>query len=88
MCLSTEASNFALAPRTCHDRHVGPVLRGDGVMTRDVIVVILVREVQQQIIGARRDDWSKLQLHVSYFYMCMSSKQSNRKRHTNITKLG
>ena len=52
MCLSAEASNVPMAFRTCHDRHVGSVLRGDGVVTRDVIVVILVLEVEQQIIGA------------------------------------
>ena len=35
---------------------IAAVLRGDGVVTGDVIVVVIVREVQQKVVGAGRDD--------------------------------
>ena len=57
MCLSAEASDIASTLRVKHTADVSAVLRGDGVVTRDVIVVVLVREVQQKVVGAGRDDW-------------------------------
>ena len=57
MCLSAEASDIASSFRVKHTADVSAVLRGDGVVTGDVIVMVLVREVQQKVVGAGRDDW-------------------------------
>ena len=57
MCLSAEASDIASTLRVKHTADVSAVLCGNSVVTGDVIVVVLVREVQQKVVGAGRDDW-------------------------------
>ena len=59
VCVSGEAGDVAASIRVILPVNSGAVLGGDGVVARDVIVVILVREVEQKVTGARRDDWSK-----------------------------
>ena len=57
MCLSAEASDIASTLRVKHTADVSAVLRRDGVVTGDVIGVVLVWEIQQKVVGAGRDDW-------------------------------
>ena len=57
MCLSAEASDIASTLRVKHTADVSAVLRRDGLVTGDVIIVVLVREVQKKVVGAGRDDW-------------------------------
>ena len=56
MCVSTKAGDIAFADRIRPYVDILTVLRGDGVVTCDVIVVFLVREVQEKVVGAGRDD--------------------------------
>ena len=55
--VSTKAGDIAVAVWVILDVDIVAVLRGDGVVTGDVIVVVLVREVQQKVVRAGRDDW-------------------------------
>ena len=57
MRVSTKAGDIAVTVSVILDVDIVAVLRGDGVVTGDVIVVVLVREVQQKVVRAGRDDW-------------------------------
>jgi len=59
VCVSGEAGDVAASILVILPVNSGAILGGDGLVTRDVIVVILVREVEQKVTGAGRDDWSK-----------------------------
>ena len=57
MCLSAETGDAAVVTRWVNlPLYSVAVLRGDGLVAGDVIVVILVGEVQEKIIGTRRLD--------------------------------
>jgi len=53
---SAETDHVAVANSVKLPPDVAAVQCGDGVVTGDVIVVLLVREVQQKVTGACRDD--------------------------------
>ena len=57
MRVSSKAGDIAVAVCVRQYVDIAAVLRGDGVVTRDVIVVVLVREVQQKVVRAGRVDW-------------------------------
>ena len=54
--VSAETDHVAVANSVKLPPDVAAVHRGDGVVTGDVIVVVVVREVQEKVTGACRDD--------------------------------